>query len=63
MELENMDEERLRAFTSMVAQKKKVFRLYNKRIKKKKFEIGDLVWKVILPPRTKDGELGKWSHN
>ena len=34
MELENVDEERLRAFTSMVIQKKKVSRFYNKRIKK-----------------------------
>ena len=58
MELEDVDEERLRAFTSIFIQKKKVSRFYNKRIKKK-FEKGDMVWKVILPPRTKDRELGK----
>ena len=63
MELEDVDEERLRAFTSMVIQKKKVSRFYNKRIKKKKFEESDLVWKVILPPGTKDRELKKWSPN
>ena len=63
MELEDVDEERLRAFTSMVIQKKKVSRFYNKRIKKKKFEEGDMVCKVILPPGTKDRELGKWSPN
>ena len=60
MKLENMDEERLRALTIMIAQKKRIFKLYNKRIKKK-FKASELVWKVILPPRTKDRELGKWS--
>ena len=34
MELENVNEERLRALTSIIAQKKKVSRLYNKKIKK-----------------------------
>ena len=43
MELEDVDEERLRAFISMVIQKKKVSKFYNKIIKKKKFEEGDLV--------------------
>ena len=47
----------------MVIQKKKVSRFYNKRIKKKKFKEGDMVWKVILPPGTKDRELRKWSPN
>ena len=63
MELEDVDEEILRAFTIMVIQKKKVSRFYNKRIKKKKFKKGNLVCKVILPPGTKDRELGKWSPN
>ena len=44
MELKDVDKERLRAFTSMVIQKKKVSRFYNKRVKKKKkFEEVDLV--------------------
>ena len=42
MELEDVDDERLRAFTSIVIQKKKISRFYNKRIKKK-FEEADMV--------------------
>ena len=63
MELESVDEERLKALTSMLAQKIRIFRLYNKRIRKKKFQVGELVWKVILPPGTKDRKLRKWSSN
>jgi hypothetical protein len=44
-------------------QKKKVAIAYNKRIKPKSFSVGDMVWKVILPPGTKDHFLGKWSPN
>ena len=51
----------MRAFSSIVIQKKKVSRFYNTRIKKKKFKERDLVWKVILVPGTKDRELEKWS--
>ena len=63
MELEGVDEERLKALTNMLAQKIRISRLYNKRIRKKKFEVGELVWKVILPTGTKDREFGKWSPN
>ena len=31
--------------------------------RKKSFEVGDLVWKIILPVGSKDRELGKWSPN
>ena len=34
---------------------------YNKKIKSKTFDTGDLVWKVILPMDTKERTLGKWS--
>ena len=34
---------------------------YNKRVKEKSFQIGDLVWKMILPIGTRDRKFGKWS--
>ncbi len=43
MELEDLDEARMDAFNRMVAQKKKVARAYNKRVKKKSFVEGKLV--------------------
>ena len=38
-------------------------RAYNKRVKIKNFEEGELVWKVVLPIDAKDRELGKWFPN
>ena len=61
MELENIDEERMQALNNLIALKKKISRIYNKKVKKKSFEEGELVWKVILPVGIKDREFGKWS--
>ena len=36
-------------------------RAYNKRVRRKSFEEGELVWKVMLPISAKDIELVKWS--
>ena len=36
-------------------------RAYNKKVKLKNFQVGDLVWKVILPIGSKDRKFGKWS--
>jgi hypothetical protein len=38
-----------------------VARAYNKKVKAKSFQVGDLVWKTILPLRNKDRKFGKWS--
>ena len=43
--------------------KRKVARAYNKRVRRKSFEEGELVSKVVLPIGAKDKELGKWSPN
>ena len=43
--------------------KKKVVRADNKGVKRKNFEEGKLVWKVVLPIGAKDRELGKWFPN
>ena len=44
----------------MIQKKKKVARIYNKRVRRKSFEKFELVWKVMLPIGAKDRELGKW---
>jgi hypothetical protein len=38
-----------------------VARLYNKKVKEKSFQVGDLVWKIILPIGARDCQFGKWS--
>ena len=43
----------------IMIQKNKVVRAYNKRVRRKSFEEGELVWKVVLPIDAKDRELGK----
>jgi hypothetical protein len=39
----------------------KVAKAYNKRVKEKSFQMGDLVWKTILPLGSQSGKFGKWS--
>ncbi|XP_075515606.1 uncharacterized protein LOC142550255 [Primulina tabacum] len=63
MELEELDELRIQAYNALLLQKQKVSRIYNKRVNRKSFHEGELVWKTILPLGTKDRELGKWSPN
>ena len=36
-------------------------RVYNKKVRAKKFQVGELVWKMILPLGTKSNKFGKWS--
>jgi len=42
-------------------EKIRVAKAYNKKVKEKLFQIGDLVWKTILPIGTRDRKFGKWS--
>ncbi|XP_050217497.1 uncharacterized protein LOC126668334 [Mercurialis annua] len=59
----DLDEERLVALHYLEAQKRRVERAYNKRVKPKSFAEGDLVWKAVLPIGHKDRRFGKWSPN
>ena len=63
MELKLVDDRRIQAFNNMLIQKNKVAQTYNERIKRKSFEVGEFVWKIILSVGSKDKELGKWSPN
>ena len=43
--------------------KAKVARAYYKKVKQKEFQVGDLVWKAVLPLGAKDAMYDKWSPN
>nr|AAM74403.1 Putative retroelement [Oryza sativa Japonica Group] len=61
---DNLDEvidKRLKALEEIEKEKKRVAKAYNKRVKAKLFQVGDLVWKTIFPLGTRSKEFGKWS--
>ena len=51
----------LRALKEIEKDKLRVARAYNKKVKLKSFQVGDLVWKTILPLGMKSNKFGKWS--
>ena len=53
IELKSTSDRGIQAFYYMLIHKNKVAQTYNKRINKKSFEVGDLVWKIILPVGSK----------
>ena len=61
--LEDLSCLRLRALKNIEANKLRVAKYYNKRVKNKQFFEGDLVWKVKLSIESKDSKFGKWSPN
>ena len=64
--MDNVDEvtdKRLKALKLMEKDKAQVAKAYNKKVKSKSFQVGDLVWKTILPLGTKSNKFGKWSPN
>jgi hypothetical protein len=60
-EHEDLDSNRLASLDSLVVEKKRVSRAYDKQTRGLSFKEGDLVWKVILPLGEKSRESGKWS--
>ena len=62
-ELESADEDRLMTLENIQANKAKVSKLYNKKVRLKRFAEGDLVWKIILPIKTRTTKFNKWSPN
>jgi len=62
--MDNVDEvteARLTALKEIEKDKLAVAKAYNKKVKAKTFQVGDLVWKTVLPLKTKDRKFGKWS--
>ena len=60
-ELEDLARHRLNALINIEANKARLGRWYDKKVKAKSFDQGDLVWKLVLPIGTKDPKFGKWS--
>jgi hypothetical protein len=61
--VEDLTELRLLSLEKIKENKAKVARAYNKKVKLKEFQVGDLVWEAVLPLGTKDTAYGKWSPN
>jgi hypothetical protein len=61
--VEDIMELRLWSLEKIKKNKAKVARAYNKKVKPKEFQVGDLVWEAVLPLGTKDATYGKWSPN
>ena len=60
-ELEDLAGHRLKALINVEANKARVSRWYDKKVKAKTFEQGELIWKLILLIGTKSSKFGKWS--
>ncbi|CAL9028694.1 unnamed protein product [Prunus brigantina] len=61
LELEGLDASRIDTLNKLLAGKQAVSRAYNKRVKNKSFEEGEIVWKAVLPLGTHIAGYGKWS--
>ena len=62
--MDNIDEvtnKRLKALKEIEKDKLRVARAYNKKVRIKSFQVGDLVWKTILPLGMKSNKFGKWT--
>ena len=59
--VEDLTELRLWSLEKIKENKDKVARAYNKKVRPKEFQVGDLVWEAVLPFGTKDRKYGKWS--
>jgi hypothetical protein len=61
--IDGNNDSRLTALREIEKEKLRVARAYNKKVKEKSFQIGELVWKTILPVGVKNNKFGKWSPN
>ena len=62
-DLEDLSCHRLCALENIEANKLRIVKYYKKKVKRKQFSEGDLVWKVKLPIGLRDSKFGKWSPN
>jgi hypothetical protein len=61
--LDEVSDERVKALGEIERDKLRVAKAYNKRVKEKLFQVGDLVWKTILPIWSRSKKFGKSSPN
>jgi hypothetical protein len=59
--IDDVPESRFKALEEIEREKVKISKAYNKRVMEKSFQVGDLVWKMILSLGTQSGKFCKWS--
>ena len=59
--IDDVSDRRMQALKEIEKYNLRVARAYNKKVKAKSFQVGELVWKTILPLGTKSNKFGKWS--
>jgi hypothetical protein len=57
--LDEVSDERMKTLGEIERDKLRVAKAYNKRVKKKSFQVGDLVWKTILPIGSRSSKFGE----
>jgi hypothetical protein len=57
--LDEVSDEGMKALGEIERDKLRVAKAYNKRVKETLFQVGDLVWKMILPIRSRSNKFGK----
>jgi hypothetical protein len=60
-QIDDVLERRFKALEEIERGKVKIAKAYNKRVTEESFQLGDLVWKTILPLGTRSAKFGKWS--
>jgi hypothetical protein len=61
--LDEVIDERVKALGEIERDKLRVAKAYNKIVKEKSYQVGDLLWKMILPIGSRSRKFGKWSPN
>jgi hypothetical protein len=61
--LDEVSDEGVKGLGEIERDKLRVARAYNRRVKEKLFQIGDLVWKTMLPIGSRCSKFVKWSLN
>ena len=59
--IDEVSDKRIQALKEIEKDKFRMARAYNKKVKAKSFQVGELIWKTILPLGTKSNKFGKWS--
>jgi hypothetical protein len=61
--LDEVSDERIKALGEIERDKLRIAKAYNKRVKEKSFQDGDLVWKTILSIGSRSNKFRKWYPN
>jgi hypothetical protein len=61
--LDEVSDEREKTLGEIERDKLRVARANNKKVKEKSIQVGDLVWKTILPIGSRSNKFEKWSPN